>query len=129
VGLPREVRHARLRPTGRDLPAQLTLRPGRGLGHLPKEVQQDIIEKQLKVYVIDATQVAHDTGMGRRINTIMQTCFFAISGVLPRDEAIAQIKEAIEKTYGMKGDEIVQLNYRAVDGNSGQPPRGDDSRP
>jgi pyruvate-ferredoxin/flavodoxin oxidoreductase len=83
--------------------------------HLPKEVQQDIIEKQLKVYCIDATQVAHDTGMGRRTNTIMQTCFFAISGILPRDEAIAQIKKAIEKTYGMKGDEIVQLNYRAVD--------------
>jgi pyruvate-ferredoxin/flavodoxin oxidoreductase len=59
--------------------------------------------------------VADDTGMGRRINTIMQTCFFAISGVLPRDEAIAQIKKAIEKTYGKKGDEIVQMNFRAVD--------------
>jgi pyruvate-ferredoxin/flavodoxin oxidoreductase len=84
-------------------------------GHLPKEVQQDIIDKQLKVYCIDATQVARDTGMGRRTNTIMQTCFFAISGILPRDEAIAQIKKAIDKTYGKKGDEIVQLNYRAVD--------------
>jgi pyruvate-ferredoxin/flavodoxin oxidoreductase len=61
--------------------------------HLPKEVQQDIIEKELKVYCIDATQVAHETGMGRRTNTIMQTCFFAISGILPRDEAIAQDQE------------------------------------
>ncbi len=82
---------------------------------LPIEVQKDIIEKDLKLYVIDAYKVAKDTGMGVRINTIMQTCFFAISGVLPRDEAIAKIKEAIQKTYGMKGDEIVRLNFNAVD--------------
>ncbi len=82
----------------------------------PREVQQGIIDKQLKVYCIDATAVAHDTGMGRRTNTIMQTCFFAISGILPRDEAIAKIKDAIKKTYGMKGDEIVRLNFNAVDG-------------
>jgi len=82
---------------------------------MPREVQQAIIDKQLKVYCIDATSVAHDTGMGRRTNTIMQTCFFAISGILPRDEAIAKIKGAIEKTYGKKGDEIVNLNFRAVD--------------
>ncbi len=82
----------------------------------PREVQESIIEKGLKVYCIDATQVARDTGMGRRTNTIMQTCFFAISGILPRDEAIAKIKDAIKKTYGMKGDEIVQLNFNAVDG-------------
>jgi pyruvate-ferredoxin/flavodoxin oxidoreductase len=81
----------------------------------PKEVQQAILDKQLKVYCIDATTVARDTGMGRRTNTIMQTCFFAISGILPRDEAIAKIKGAIEKTYGKKGDEIVKLNFRAVD--------------
>jgi len=81
----------------------------------PKEVQESILEKNLKVYTIDATSVAQETGMGRRTNTIMQTCFFAISGILPRDEAIAKIKGAIQKTYGKKGDEIVQLNYRAVD--------------
>ena len=66
-------------------------------------MQEQIIEKKLKFYVIDACEVARDTGMGGRINTIMQTCFFAISGVLPRDEAIAQIKKAIEKTYGKQG--------------------------
>jgi len=82
----------------------------------PKEVQEDIKAKDLKVYCIDATKVAQDTGMGRRTNTIMQTCFFAISGILPREEAIAKIKNAIKKTYGAKGDEIVQLNYNAVDG-------------
>jgi len=83
--------------------------------HFPKEVQESIIEKKLKVYTINATAVALDTGMGRRTNTIMQTCFFAISGILPREEAIAKIKGAIKKTYGKKGDEIVQLNFRAVD--------------
>ncbi len=82
---------------------------------LPIEVQEAIIEKELKVYCIDATAVAQDTGMGRRTNTIMQTCFFAISGILPRDEAIAKIKGAIEKTYGKKGEEIVKLNFNAVD--------------
>jgi pyruvate-ferredoxin/flavodoxin oxidoreductase len=82
---------------------------------LPREVQQQILEKKLKFYVIDAYKVAADTGMGVRINTIMQTCFFAISGVLPRDEAIAQIKKAIEKTYGKKGPEVVKKNFAAVD--------------
>jgi pyruvate-ferredoxin/flavodoxin oxidoreductase len=82
---------------------------------LPLEVQQDIKAKKLKVYCIDATSVARDTGMGRRTNTIMQTCFFAISGILPREEAIEKIKQAIKKTYGAKGDEIVKLNYNAVD--------------
>jgi pyruvate-ferredoxin/flavodoxin oxidoreductase len=84
-------------------------------GQLPREVQQDIIDKQLNFYCIDATAVAKETGMGRRTNTIMQTCFFAISGILPRDEAIAKIKESIRKTYGKKGDEIVELNFNAVD--------------
>jgi pyruvate-ferredoxin/flavodoxin oxidoreductase len=82
----------------------------------PREVQQAIIDLDLKVYCIDATDVARETGMGRRTNTIMQTCFFAISGILPRDEAIEKIKNAIKKTYGAKGDEIVQLNFDAVDG-------------
>ncbi|MBN1916271.1 MAG: pyruvate:ferredoxin (flavodoxin) oxidoreductase [Verrucomicrobia bacterium] len=83
--------------------------------HLPREVQQQIIDKRLKFYVIDAYRVAEEAGMGERINTIMQTCFFAISGVLPRDEAIAQIKNAIKKTYGRKGEEVVQMNFNAVD--------------
>jgi len=82
---------------------------------MPKVIQQQIIDKKLKFYVIKAYEVAQQTGMGGRINTIMQTCFFAISGVLPKDEAIAKIKEAIKKTYGKKGDEIVQKNYDAVD--------------
>ncbi len=82
---------------------------------LPQEVQEAIVEKHLKFYVIDAYEVAKNTGMGVRINTIMQTCFFAISGVLPREEAIAQIKKAIQKTYGKKGDAVVQQNYLAVD--------------
>ncbi len=82
---------------------------------LPRPIQQVIIDKQLKFYVIDAYAVAHETGMGARINTIMQTCFFAISGVLPRDEAIAKIKEAIKKTYGKRGEAVVQKNFEAVD--------------
>ena len=83
--------------------------------HFSVEVQDAIIKKKLKVFVIDAYKVAKETGMGGRINTIMQTCFFAISGVLPRDEAIAQIKKAIEKTYSKKGADIVQKNFAAVD--------------
>ncbi len=83
--------------------------------HLPRSVQEAMIDKKLRFYVINADKVASETGMGRRINTVMQTCFFAISGVLPRDEAIKQIKKYIEKTYGIKGKEIVQLNYKAVD--------------
>jgi pyruvate-ferredoxin/flavodoxin oxidoreductase len=83
--------------------------------HLPREVQEQILEKKLKFYVIDAYNVAKETGMGVRINTIMQTCFFAISGVLPREEAIAKIKEAIKKTYGKKGEEVVRKNFAAVD--------------
>ncbi len=84
-------------------------------GHLPRNVQQSVIDKKLKFFVIDAYKVAKETGMGQRINTIMQTCFFAISGILPKDEAIEQIKTYIKKTYGKKGDQIVQMNYNAVD--------------
>ena len=84
--------------------------------HLPVEVQTDIIEKKLKFYNIDAYDVAQKTGMGGRVNTIMQTCFFAISGVLPREDAIYQIKKSIQKTYGKRGDAVVQKNYAAVDG-------------
>jgi len=82
---------------------------------LPKEVQESIVSKKLKFYVIDAYEVAKKTGMGVRINTIMQTCFFAISGVLSKDEAIAQIKKAIKKSYSKKGDAVVAKNNAAVD--------------
>ena len=83
--------------------------------HLPLEVQQQLIEKQIRFYVINAVPVAQQTGMGGRVNTIMQTCFFAISGVLPREEAIAQIKKSIRKTYDRKGDEVIKRNFAAVD--------------
>ena len=83
--------------------------------HLPREVQEAIVEKNLQFYVINAYDVAEKTGMGSRINTIMQTCFFAISGVLPKDEAITAIKEAIQKTYGKRGESVVKKNYAAVD--------------
>ena len=82
---------------------------------LPRKVQEQIIEKDIKLYVIDAYRVAKDTGMGVRINTIMQTAFFALSGVLPRDEAIAAIKDAIKKSYGKRGEAVVQKNFAAVD--------------
>ena len=82
---------------------------------LPIEFQQVVLAKKLKVYAIDAIAVAKQTGMGGRINTIMQTCFFALSKVLPRDEAIAEIKSAIKKTYGKRGDEVVLKNWAAVD--------------
>jgi pyruvate-ferredoxin/flavodoxin oxidoreductase len=82
---------------------------------LPFEIQDQIVEKRLRFFVIDAYAVARSTGMGTRINTIMQTCFFAISGVLPRERAIAQIKLSIEKTYKKRGDAIVQRNCEAVD--------------
>ncbi|HEX7487834.1 MAG TPA: pyruvate:ferredoxin (flavodoxin) oxidoreductase, partial [Anaeromyxobacteraceae bacterium] len=84
-------------------------------GHLPREVQQTIVDRRLKFYVIDAYQVAKDSGMGGRINTVMQTCFFAVSGVLPREEAIASIKHSIEKTYARKGADVVKKNFLAVD--------------
>ncbi len=83
--------------------------------HLSADVQQAIISKGIKLYTIDGYTVARDAGMANRINTIMQVCFFAISGVLPRDEAIEHIKEAIRKTYGKRGDAVVQSNFAAVD--------------
>jgi pyruvate-ferredoxin/flavodoxin oxidoreductase len=82
---------------------------------LPRTIQQQIITKKLRFYAIDAYTVARDAGMGSRINTVMQTCFFAISGVLPREMAIEKIKQAIEKTYGKKGAEVVRKNQAAVD--------------
>ncbi len=82
---------------------------------LPRDWQRTIIAKKLRLFVIDATQVAQASGMGRRTNTVLQTCFFALSGVLPQAEAIKQIKKAIEKTYGKKGETVVKMNYAAVD--------------
>jgi pyruvate-ferredoxin/flavodoxin oxidoreductase len=82
---------------------------------LNADVQADILAKQLRLYVIDALDVARRNGMGTRINTIMQTCFFALSGVLPRDEAIARIKGAIEHTYAKRGADVVSRNFDAVD--------------
>jgi pyruvate-ferredoxin/flavodoxin oxidoreductase len=83
--------------------------------HLPTPVQKALVELKARFFVIDATSVARGSGMGGRINTIMQVCFFALSGVLPRDEAVAAIKASIKKTYGKKGEEIVQKNLKAVD--------------
>ena len=94
-----------LRGARRGLPAQRAVRPGRDLGRaVGRGPGRRSSSKRLRFYVIDAYTVAREAGMGTRINTIMQTCFFAISGVLPRDEAIAQIKDAIRKTYSKRGD-------------------------
>ena len=83
--------------------------------HIPKTMQQEMLRKKIQFYVIDGYTVAQEAGMGRRINTIMQTCFFAISGVLPREEAIEQIKKSIKKTYGKRGEAVVAKNFAAVD--------------
>jgi pyruvate-ferredoxin/flavodoxin oxidoreductase len=83
--------------------------------HLPRPVQEQILAKRLRFHVIDAVAVAEQAGLGRRINSVMQTCFFALSGVLPRAEAIAAIKDAIQKTYGRRGEQVVQMNFTAVD--------------
>jgi len=82
---------------------------------LPTPVQKQLVSKKAKFYVIDATTVARNSGMGGRINTIMQVCFFALAGVLPREQAIEQIKKSIKKTYGKKGEEVVVMNLKAVD--------------
>jgi pyruvate-ferredoxin/flavodoxin oxidoreductase len=82
---------------------------------IPRSVQKQIIDKKIRFYVIDGYKVAKMTGMGARVNTIMQTCFFAISGVLPRDEAIEAIKHSIKKSYSSKGEEVVKKNYKAVE--------------
>ncbi|WP_262966362.1 pyruvate:ferredoxin (flavodoxin) oxidoreductase [Methylobacter psychrophilus] len=82
---------------------------------LPAKMQQQMIAKKIRFYVIDGYAVAEKSGMGKRINTIMQTCFFAISGVLPQTDAITAIKHAVEKTYGKKGQRVVELNFKAID--------------
>jgi pyruvate-ferredoxin/flavodoxin oxidoreductase len=84
--------------------------------HLPRSVQEQIVGKKLRLFVVDAKRVARDAGLAGRVNTVLQTCFFALSGVLPEQEAIAAIKRAIEKTYGRKGEEMVRRNFAAVDG-------------
>ena len=82
---------------------------------MPREVQQQIVDKKLKLHVIDASGVASGLGLGSRVNTILQTCFFALSGVMPRDKAIEAIKRATEKTYARKGKAIVEKNFAAID--------------
>ncbi len=89
--------------------------PDEAWNHLPRSVQQEIIDKRLHLFVIDASKVARDTGLGGRINTVLQTCFFALSGVLPREEAVKRIKHMIEKSYARKGGDVVAKNFAAVD--------------
>jgi len=84
--------------------------------HLPRPVQEQIVQKELRLFVVDAKRVARDAGLAGRVNTVLQTCFFALSGVLPVEEAIEAIKQAIEKSYGRKGEEMVRRNFAAVDG-------------
>jgi len=82
---------------------------------LPKAIQEEIIKKEAEFYVIDATSVANEANLGKRTNTVLQTCFFAISGILPKDEAIQKIKDAIVKSYSHKGEKVVKMNFNAVD--------------
>ncbi len=89
---------------------------GRRMELIAAKMQQQIRDKELRFFVVDADRVARESGMGRRTNTIMQTCFFAISGILPREEAIAAIKDAIKETYGKRGEAVLQRNFAAVDG-------------
>ena len=83
---------------------------------LPLEVQRQIIDKQIELYVVDGYQVAHEAGLGGRVNTVLQTCFFSLAGVLPEEEAIAAIKDSITKTYGNRGETVLKRNFAAVDG-------------
>ena len=87
-------------------------------GRLPVEVQREILDKQIDVWVIDAYEVAREAGMGNRINTVMQPCFFQLSGVLPPDEAIEQIKSAVESTYARRGRTVIERNFAAIDRRS-----------
>ncbi|QDV35388.1 pyruvate:ferredoxin (flavodoxin) oxidoreductase [Tautonia plasticadhaerens] len=90
--------------------------PAEAWGTLPAELQRTIIDKEIRFYVVDAFRVAADAGLGPRINTVMQTCFFALADILPKDEAIARIKDAIRKTYGKRGEVVLERNDAAVDG-------------
>ena len=100
---------------GATLLLSAPLPPAQVFDALPREVQQTIVDRELKVWAIDAGACARASGLGNRINTIMQTCFFALAGLFPRDEAIAHIKRSIEKTYGSKGAEVVRKNFAVVD--------------
>jgi pyruvate-ferredoxin/flavodoxin oxidoreductase len=102
--------------SGGALLLNTSIRPEEIFSRLPEATQRSLIEKRARFYVIDANKVARECGMGGRVNTIMQVCFFSVSGVLPHDEAIVAIKNSIQKTYGKKGEEIVQMNLKAVDG-------------
>ncbi len=92
-----------------------SLAPDKVWSSLPARMQQQAIDKHIRIYCIDAYRIAEATGMGNRINTIMQTCFFAISDVLPREQALAAIKDAVSKTYGRKGKRLIELNFKAID--------------
>ena len=107
----------RPRPGGARRHAALNCRhpPDEVWDALSRPIQEQILAKDIKVYAIDAARIAREVGLAGRINIVLQTCFFAISGVLPRDESIAKIKEAIEKTYGKRGPEVVEKNWAAVD--------------
>jgi pyruvate-ferredoxin/flavodoxin oxidoreductase len=89
--------------------------PERVWDRLPRPVQEAIVARRLRLFAIDASRVARDAGMGGRINTVMQTCFLALSGVLPREDAIAAIKRAVEKAYGRRGEAVVRRNHAAID--------------
>jgi pyruvate-ferredoxin/flavodoxin oxidoreductase len=115
VRVPLQARHARGRRARRHGAAQQPLFVRRRVGRDPAEAQQQIIDKHLKVHVIDASKVASGLGLGSRVNTILQTCFFALSGVMPREKAIEAIKAATERTYARKGKAIVQKNFQAID--------------
>ena len=103
------------RPTARCFCSTAPSRPDDLWNELPRTMQETLVRKHIRLYIIDADRVATEAGMPGRINTIMQTCFFAISGVLPRDDAIARIKDAIQATYARKGTELVESNFAAVD--------------
>jgi len=100
---------------GATLLLNAPLEPGEVWDAIPREAQEVIVARQMRLFAIDADRVARDAGLGGRINTVMQTCFFALSGVLPREEAIARIKAAIEKSYGKRGKAVVERNFAAVD--------------
>ena len=106
----------RVAAPGATVSAQRALSREEVWDRLPRPVQQTIIDKKLRLFVIDASAVAREVGLGTRTNTVLQTCFFAISGVLPRDKAIGHIKESIRKTYERKGQSVVDKNFAAVDG-------------
>ncbi len=114
-GLLERVEILGLAATGATFLLNCPYKPAETWDHLPRSVQQEIIDKRLRLFIIDASQVARDAGLGGRINTVLQTCFFAISGVLPRDEAVQRIKDMVQKSYGHKGGNVVAQNIAAID--------------